>query len=70
LEEEGILRHFGKKSRAFSPKANYTDWATSIGLRIFVPTIADRGCDVFSPAEPPQSLISVFYTGAAPFSFK
>jgi hypothetical protein len=25
LEEEGILRHFGKKSRAFSPKANYTD---------------------------------------------
>jgi hypothetical protein len=30
-------------SVAFSPQANYTDWATDIGLQILVLTFADRG---------------------------
>jgi hypothetical protein len=29
-------------SVAFSPQANYTDWATATGRRILVPTFADR----------------------------
>jgi hypothetical protein len=28
---------------AFSPQANYTDWATATGRRILVPTFVDRG---------------------------
>jgi hypothetical protein len=28
---------------AFSPKSNYTDWATATGRRILVPTLMDRG---------------------------
>jgi hypothetical protein len=28
---------------AFSPQANYTDWATATGWRILVPNFADRG---------------------------
>jgi hypothetical protein len=27
---------------AFSPQANYTDWATATGRRILVPTFVDR----------------------------
>jgi hypothetical protein len=30
-------------SVAFSPQANYTDWATATGRRILVPTSVDRG---------------------------
>jgi hypothetical protein len=30
-------------SVAFSPQANYTDWATTTGRRISVPTFGDRG---------------------------
>jgi hypothetical protein len=30
-------------SVAFSPQANYTDWATATGRRISVPTFVDRG---------------------------
>jgi hypothetical protein len=35
----------GKKqnSMAFSPQANYTDWATATCWRNLVPTFADRG---------------------------
>jgi hypothetical protein len=32
-----------KNSVAFSPQANYIDWATATGRRILVPTFADRG---------------------------
>jgi hypothetical protein len=28
---------------AFSPQANYTDWATAIARRILLPTFMDRG---------------------------
>jgi hypothetical protein len=28
---------------AFSPQANYTDWAAAICWRILVPTFVDRG---------------------------
>jgi hypothetical protein len=45
-------------SVALSPQANYTDWATTTGRRILVPTFVDRG--VVSAANPLRPLISVF----------
>jgi hypothetical protein len=52
-------------SMAFSPQANYTDWATATGRLILVATFADRGVsrgqrDWFS-----WPLISVSWTEAA-----
>jgi hypothetical protein len=37
-------------SLGFSPQANYTDWATTSGQRIFVPTFVDRRMGVASSA--------------------
>jgi hypothetical protein len=38
-----VLLFFQKNSVAFSPQANYTDWATATDRRILLPTFADRG---------------------------
>jgi hypothetical protein len=58
------------KLHGLSPQANYTDRLSDSRLSAkLVPTLADRGCSVVSATIPPQSLISVFYTGAA-ISFK
>jgi hypothetical protein len=42
----GIIEFFESNqtnSVAFSPQANYTDWATAAAWQILVPTFADRG---------------------------
>jgi hypothetical protein len=41
---EGLKNRTQKtNSVAFSPQANYTDWATATGLRNLVPTFVNRG---------------------------
>jgi hypothetical protein len=37
------LFKYTKQTVAFSPQANYTDWATATGRRNLVPTFVDRG---------------------------
>jgi hypothetical protein len=39
-------------SVAFSPQANYTDWATATCRRNLVPTLWIEGCRVVSAADP------------------
>jgi hypothetical protein len=61
---EGARKHYlnhKTKLRDLSPQANYTDRRL---LAKLVPTLEERGCSVVS-AIPPQSFISVFYTGDA-----
>jgi hypothetical protein len=54
------------KLHNLSPQANYTDRLSDRRLSAkLVPTLAGRGCRVVSATIPPQSLISVFSTGAA-----
>jgi hypothetical protein len=54
------------KLHGLSPQANYTDRLSDRRLSAkLVPTLADRGCHVVSATILPQSLISVFYIGAA-----
>jgi hypothetical protein len=45
---------------AFSQQVTYTDWATAVGRRILVPTIADKGAWHGQRGGPSWSLISVF----------
>jgi hypothetical protein len=47
-------------SVAFSPKANYTDWATATCQRNVMPTFVDRGVSRGQRGGSPRSLISVF----------
>jgi hypothetical protein len=54
-------------SVAFSPQANYTDWATADGRRILVQTFADRDVSRGHRDRSPRPLISVFWTGAVNF---
>jgi hypothetical protein len=47
-------------SVAFSPQANYTDWATATCWWKLVPTFVDRGVSRGQRGGSPRSLISVF----------
>jgi hypothetical protein len=54
--------HIRKKTNsvAFSPQANYTDWAKAAGVQILVPTFEDRGVSSDQNGSTPRPLISEF----------
>jgi hypothetical protein len=55
---------------AFSPQANYTDWSTSIGLRILMPTFVDRGMSRGQRGGSPTVVNLSFLDRSRHFSFK
>jgi hypothetical protein len=54
---------------AFSPQANYTDWATVTASEV-APTFVDKKLSRDQSNESLRLLFSVLYTGTPTFSFK
>jgi ABC-type arginine transport system ATPase subunit len=59
-----------KNSVAFSPQANYTDWATATCRRNLVPTLVDRGVSRGQRGESPTVVNLSFLDRSRYFSFK
>jgi uncharacterized membrane protein len=57
-------------SVAFSPQANYTDWATATCRRNLVPTFVDRGVSRGQCGESPTVVNLSFLDRSRYFSFK
>jgi hypothetical protein len=57
-------------SMAFSPQANYTDWATATCWRNLVPTFADRGVSRGQHCGSPTVVNIYFLDRSCYFSFK
>jgi hypothetical protein len=55
---------------AFSPQANYADWATATGRRILVPTFADRGVSCCQRGGTPTALNLSFLDRSRYFFFQ
>jgi hypothetical protein len=61
LQIKQIFQAYSKKNKqansvAFSPQANYTDWATTTGWRILVPTFTDRGVSCSQHSGTPMAI--------------
>jgi hypothetical protein len=55
---------------AFSPQANYTDWATATCRRKLIPTFVDRGVSRGQRGWSPTDVNLSFLHGTRYFSFK
>jgi hypothetical protein len=68
---EKTSKHKNKEnSVAFSPQANYTDWATVTCLRNLMPTFVDRGVSRGQRGGSPTVVNLSFLDRSRYFSFK